>query len=64
MIDSQFPHITGFRADPFHIEGVAKLHQGYHKEDVDSVINHLENSDDPSAVQLAESIRKEHQKSE
>lgn len=60
MIDAQFPHITGFWAEPFHVEAVAKLHQGYKKEDVESTITHLEEQDDPVAEQLAESIRKEH----
>lgn len=62
MIDALIPHITGFWAEPFHIEAVAKLHQGYRAEDVDSVIGHLESSDDPSAQHFAESIKKEHQK--
>lgn len=37
------PLITGFWCKPFKIEGVAKLHQSYNKEDVSSVIKHLEN---------------------
>lgn len=60
MIEGQIPHITGFWAEPFKIEAVAKLHQGYREEDVDSTIKHLEKKDDPVARQLAESIRKEH----
>ncbi|MCG2590856.1 FMN-binding negative transcriptional regulator [Rhodohalobacter sulfatireducens] len=62
MIDDHFPHITGFWAEPFHIEGVAKLHQGYKEEDVESTIKHLEEQNDPAARCLAESIKKEHGK--
>lgn len=62
MIEDQIPHITGFWAEPFRIEAVAKLHQGYAKEDVDLTIAHLEQSDDPLTQRLAEEIRKEHRK--
>lgn len=64
MIEKQFPHITGFWAEPFHIEAVAKLHQGYREEDVESTIRHLEEQDDPEARCLAELMRKEHGKSD
>lgn len=60
MIKGQLPYITGFWAEPFHIQAVAKLHQGYRKEDVDSTIHHLEYSEDPSARELSESIKREH----
>lgn len=62
-IENQFPHITGFWADPFHIDAVTKLHQGYKKEDVESTIRHLEKQDAPEAQRLAELMRKEHKKS-
>ena len=60
MIDAQIPHITGFWADPFHVEAVAKLHQGYSGKDVESTIKHLEEQDNSEAKELAKSIRKEH----
>lgn len=60
MIEGQIPHITGFWAEPFHVQAVAKLHQGFRKEDVESVMNHLEGKDDLSAHQLCKEIRKEH----
>lgn len=62
MIDDQFPHITGFWAEPFYIEAVAKLNQGYKEEDVESTIKHLENQKDPEAQRLAGLMRKEHGK--
>lgn len=62
LIDAYLPGITGFWAEPFKIEAVAKLHQGYRDEDVESTIKHLEKKDDPVARQLAEDIRKEHGK--
>lgn len=60
MIERQLPHITGFWAEPFHIEATAKLHQGYREEDVESVIDHLGNIDDPVARQLGKDIEEEH----
>ena len=60
MIEDQIPHITGFWAEPFRVEAVAKLHQGYPEEDVNSTIAHLQQSDDPLTRRLAEKIRKEH----
>lgn len=62
MVEKQFPRITGFWGEPFHIEGVAKLHQGYKKEDIESTVRHLEKQDDPQARCLADSMRKEHKK--
>lgn len=62
MVEEQIPHITGFWADPFKIEGVAKLHQEYPAQDVKSTIEHLEKKNDLVARQLAQSIRKEHNK--
>lgn len=62
MIEDQIPHITGFWAEPFRMEAVAKLHQGYAKEDVDSTIAHLEQSDNPLTRRLAKEIRNEHEK--
>jgi transcriptional regulator len=62
MIDKQFPHITGFWGEPFKIEAVAKLHQGYKKEDVESTIKHLKEKDDPEARCLADLMTKEHKK--
>lgn len=60
LIEAYFPGITGFWAEPFKVEAVAKFHQGYRAEDVESTIKHLEKKNDPMANQLAESIRKEH----
>ncbi|WP_234572064.1 FMN-binding negative transcriptional regulator [Rhodohalobacter sp. 614A] len=61
MVKGLIPHITGFWAEPFKIEAIAKLHQGYKKEDVDSTINHLRKQQDPSARRLVEDIRREHE---
>lgn len=60
MIEGQLPYITGFWCEPFNIEAVAKLHQGYRDEDIHSVIDHLGKKDDPLARQLGEDIRREH----
>lgn len=64
IIEKQFPRITGFWGEPFKIEAVSKLHQGYKKEDVDSTIKHLEEQDGQEARCLADLMRKEHIKND
>ena len=58
MIEDHLPHITGFWCEPVKVRAVAKLHQGFEKSDVKSVIEHLKVRQDTSA--LAEEIEKEH----
>ncbi|MAG86530.1 MAG: negative transcriptional regulator, partial [Flavobacteriaceae bacterium] len=52
------PLITGFWAEPFKIKGIAKLHQGYKKEDIKSSIDHLEKGDWQQKL-LAKDIKEE-----
>lgn len=60
MVDDHLPRITGFWCEPFKVEAVAKLHQGFENEDIDSVVNHLEQrKEDPLACPLSMNIRKE-----
>ena len=58
MLEEHLPLITGFWAEPFKIEGVAKLHQSYKKQDVASVIEHLEKGT-PLEKELSKEIKKE-----
>tara|TARA_R100000935_G_C2764434_1_gene135005 strand:+ start:59 stop:676 length:618 start_codon:yes stop_codon:yes gene_type:complete len=58
MLDDHLPLITGFWAEPFKIEGVAKLHQTYEKEDIKSVIEHLSEGDALSK-ELGNNIKEE-----
>lgn len=60
MLEEHIPLITGFWCEPFKIEAIAKLHQGFDKMDIKNVVNHLktrENNPD-----LAEDIKNEHEK--
>ncbi|MGB8705278.1 MAG: hypothetical protein WCD31_09635 [Gillisia sp.] len=41
MLQDHLPLITGFYAEPFNMQAVAKLHQGYEKEDIESVVDYL-----------------------
>jgi transcriptional regulator len=60
MVEENLAMITGFWCEPFKVEAVAKLHQGFDKEDIDSVIEHLEErKDDPLSCPLSKNIRKE-----
>lgn len=60
MINEHLPLITGFWCEPYKVEAVAKLHQGFDQEDVESVVNHLEQEKDPLASELSQDIKKEH----
>lgn len=60
IIDDHLPQITGFWCEPFKIEAIAKLHQGSKKEDVHSVVDHLESQDNPLSCPLSKNIREEH----
>lgn len=60
MVENHIKEITGFWCEPVKIQAVAKLHQMYDKEDVISVIDHLENASCPVSGNLAKNIRKEH----
>lgn len=59
MLKEHLPMITGFWCEPFKIEGVAKLHQSYKKQDVASVVHHLEKGT-PLEKELSKDIKKEH----
>ncbi len=58
MVEDHLPLITGFWCEPFKIEGVAKLHQSYKKQDIEAVIKHLEQGC-PLEKELSKDIKKE-----
>ena len=60
MVEDHIKEITGFWCEPNKIQAVAKLHQTYEKDDILSVINHLEKASCPVTRDLANNIRKEH----
>ena len=60
ILKNNLPQITGFWFEPFKIQAIAKLHQGFEKDDVDSVIDHL--SQNPSSREVSQNIKKEHGK--
>ena len=60
MLEEHLPLITGFWCDPVKIQAIAKLHQGFDKQDVNSVVSHLEKRKDPLSVKLSKNIKKEH----
>ena len=57
MLEDHLPLITGFWCEPIKIEAVAKLHQAYDKDDVSSVIRHL---NEQGNCPLSNQIKKEH----
>lgn len=60
MINDHLPLITGFWCQPTKVRAIAKLHQGYDKEDVHSVISNLENSGNRMSSELSKNIKEEH----
>ena len=60
MIEEHLPLITGFWCEPYRIQAIAKLHQGYKKEDIHSVINNLEATGNSLDTELSQNIKKEH----
>ncbi|TDN95650.1 PaiB family negative transcriptional regulator [Salegentibacter sp. 24] len=58
MREDHLPLITGFWCEVEKIQGITKLHQGYDKEDIDSITTHLDNQ--PETQELSNHIKKEH----
>ncbi|MDT0691490.1 FMN-binding negative transcriptional regulator [Salegentibacter sp. F188] len=63
MLQDHLPLITGFWCEPVKIEAIAKLHQGFEKDDLKSVTKHLQESGDPVNLQLKKDIEKENKMS-
>ena len=59
MLQDHLPLITGFWCEPVKMEAVAKLHQGFEKDDLKSVTKHLQERGCPSSLQLKKDIEKE-----
>lgn len=60
MREDHLPLITGFWTRPTRIQAIAKLHQGYSKNDINSITTHLENQENTINSTLSENIKKEH----
>lgn len=60
MLDDHLPLITGFWMEPQRVQAIAKLHQGFQKEDIKSVTCHLEQREDGLSSELSKNIKKEH----
>lgn len=62
IVTKQLPMITGFSGEPTEIRGIAKLHQGYGNEDIESVTEHLNKKREPMALEVSQNIKKEHER--
>jgi transcriptional regulator len=60
MVEDHLPLITGFWCEPVKVQAIAKLHQGFDRDDVHSVSRHLEKRQDPLSSKLSENLSKEH----
>ena len=60
MLEDHLPLITGFWMEPVKVQGIAKLHQGFEKDDIHSVTKHLEERQDALSSELSKNIKKEH----
>lgn len=59
LVDDHLPRITGFWAKPFKIEAIAKLHQGFGKDDLHTVVSQLEKRANPQDCPLSKNIKQE-----
>lgn len=59
IISDHLPHITGFWCDPFKIEGIAKMHQGYDTENLNRISKKLKERDNPLDSVLEKNIKAE-----
>ncbi|MDT0675419.1 FMN-binding negative transcriptional regulator [Autumnicola musiva] len=59
MLKEHLPLITGFWCEPVKTEAIAKLHQGFEKEDLESVTRHLQQKENSHSQKLKQDIEKE-----
>jgi len=62
IINNNFQHITGFYCIPYEIEAIAKLHQGFSTKDINNISKQLKNSNCPHEIEVANAIKKQHEK--
>ncbi len=62
ILKENLPQITGFWCNPTKIQAIAKFHQGFEKEDIDSVTRHLSEQDNQLAKEVSQNIKKENGK--
>jgi transcriptional regulator len=59
LIDSHVSRIVGFYLIPTRVQGIAKYHQGSSEQDIRSVIDHLEERNQPLDPELIKRIKDE-----
>ena len=60
MVEENIRLIRGFWCEPTKIQGIAKLHQGFSNDDINSIILNLEKEYSPNLSALSCDIKKEH----
>lgn len=60
LIDDHLSKITGFWLYPEKIQGIAKLHQGFKKEDIYNITEELEKQGDSQAYEVSRQLKKIH----
>jgi transcriptional regulator len=59
ILHDHLPYITGFKAVPTNIEGIAKFHQGVDKKNMKNIRKHLTKTHNSVAHEVALQIKKE-----
>ncbi|MAN58237.1 MAG: negative transcriptional regulator [Flavobacteriaceae bacterium] len=59
IVRDHLPQITGFKAVPTRMEGIAKFHQETNTNTLNSIYEHLKRTENKDAHEVAEHIRKE-----
>ncbi|HET8838226.1 MAG TPA: FMN-binding negative transcriptional regulator [Flavobacteriaceae bacterium] len=62
ILEENLPLIKGFWCEPTKIQAIAKFHQEFEKEDIESVIAHLTEQKDQLAHEVSKNIQTEHGK--
>lgn len=60
IIDSHLPRIVGFYLEPVKVRGIAKLHQGSSRKNVESIISHLKERNADMDRNLIINLKDEH----
>lgn len=61
ILKTHLPLITGFWCIPKKTKAIAKLHQGFHRKDINTITEELEKQENPTATKLSHLIKKAHE---
>lgn len=57
LVNTHVPKITGFWLYPEKVQGIAKLHQGFKKEDINTITEELEKENDCKSEDISKQLK-------